>query len=123
MKKYHLQILLIALSLLFTQSCLALDLYSERSMALFKEIQCPTCHSQTIDASESSDAQLLRSDVLRLISEGKSDDQIRKTIADKYGNHIVKDYSNPIMKTWVYAVMGFIVIIYFILIRKRRKRK
>lgn len=116
--------ILIALSLLLSHESVALELYSERAMALFKEIQCPTCQSQTIDASESSDAEMLRSEVLNLIEDGKTDTEIKQEIAKKYGDHIVKDYSKPLMKTWAYSIIGLIVVVFFISrARQRKKRK
>jgi len=117
-----LKIVLLVLSLFLSCESLALDLYSERSMALFREIQCPTCRAQTVDASVSSDAEKIRSEVLDLIKHGKTDTEIKKEIADKYGPYTVSGQTNPIMKVWAYSIVGLILIIYFIS-RLRRKRK
>jgi cytochrome c-type biogenesis protein CcmH/NrfF len=114
--------LLLVFMLTLSQATFSIELYSERAMALFRQIQCPTCHSQTVDASESLDAGTIREKVVDMIDAGETDEAIKKAVVEEYGVHIVKDYSKPIMKTWAYSIIILILIVYFISRSRRRKK-
>lgn len=66
----------------------------ERYESLNRELRCLVCQNQTIADSNAGLAQDLRREVKSMIAAGKSDDEIRKFMTDRYGDFVL--YSPPL---------------------------
>jgi cytochrome c-type biogenesis protein CcmH len=65
-----------------------------RYESLNRELRCLVCQNQTIADSNAGLAQDLRREVKTMIAAGKSDDDIRKFMTDRYGDFVL--YSPPL---------------------------
>jgi cytochrome c-type biogenesis protein CcmH len=88
----------------------------QRYKALTEEFRCPKCLNTNLAGSDSPIAADLRATIQRLILEGKSDDDIRNYLHDRYGDFVLY---NPPLRTgtallWfapaALIVIGLIVI-------------
>ena len=123
---------LVLLVLLFAQVALAIDIavlpdaaMQERYKALTHEIRCMQCMNNSIADSPVGLAADLRRDVREMIIAGKTDDDIRAYMVERYGNVIL--FSPPLNATtaWVWltpllALIGGIVIAVVIVRRRGR---
>ena len=57
--------------------------------ALFREIRCVVCQNESIDDSEADVARNLRQAVREQVAEGRSDDQIKAFLVQRYGEFIL----------------------------------
>ena len=60
-----------------------------RYQALTHEIRCPKCLNESIAESKAPVAADLRREVRRLIGEGKSDDEVKTFLSDRYGDFVL----------------------------------
>ena len=60
-----------------------------RARALFREVRCLVCQSESIDDSSAELAADLRRLVRDEVKAGKSDDQIRDHLTDRYGEYVL----------------------------------
>ena len=84
---------------------------SSRELNLFKEIRCLVCQSQTIHESNSELAEDIKLLIREQISEGKTDDEIKEFLVEKYGEWIVYD---PILSKKTY-ILWFLPILLFLI--------
>lgn len=67
-----------------------------RARSLFQQLRCVVCQNESIDDSEADLAQDLRRIVRTQIGEGRSDDQVRAFLVQRYGQFILlKPPLNP----------------------------
>ena len=59
-----------------------------RYRALIEELRCPQCQNQNLAASDAPIARDLRAEVLRLMREGRSDDEILDHLVARYGEFV-----------------------------------
>lgn len=91
---------------------------------LGEELRCLVCQNQTIADSNAPLALDLRNQIRRQVREGKSDDEIRAYMTERYGDFVL--YKPPFKATtavlWIgpFALVaaGFVVI--FFVVRRRR---
>jgi cytochrome c-type biogenesis protein CcmH len=57
--------------------------------ALFRDVRCLVCQSQSIDESDAPLAHDLRQLVREQVAQGRSDDQIRAFLVSKYGQFVL----------------------------------
>lgn len=57
--------------------------------AIFKDIRCLVCQNESIDDSEAPLAADLRRIVREQVKAGKSDDQIKQYLTDRYGQFVL----------------------------------
>lgn len=62
---------------------------ANRYSKLIEEFRCPKCLNTNLAGSDAPIAQDLRRAVYRLISEGKTDKEIRTYMRDRYGDFIL----------------------------------
>lgn len=62
---------------------------AKRYSSLIEEFRCPKCLNTNLTGSDAPIAQDLRRAVHRLISEGKSDQEIRTYMRERYGDFIL----------------------------------
>ena len=57
--------------------------------ALFRDVRCLVCQSQSIDESDAPLAHDLRQLVRQQVAQGRTDDQIRAFLVSKYGQFVL----------------------------------
>lgn len=60
-----------------------------RARALFKEVRCLVCQNESIDASHAELAQDLRAIVRQEVAQGRSDEEVRRFLTDRYGEYVL----------------------------------
>jgi cytochrome c-type biogenesis protein CcmH len=97
-----------------------------RAHALFREIRCVQCQSESIDDSEASMARDFRQIVREQVAEGRSDPEIKRWFRDRYGEFVLLRPSfgagNVILwlLPFVAALGGGAVIVFYV---RRRGRE
>ena len=82
---------------------------SSRELNLFKEIRCLVCQSQTIHESNSELAEDIKLLIREQISEGKTDDEIKQFLVEKYGEWVLM---TPRFNQYTYLLWGSPLIIF-----------
>ncbi len=89
---------------------------------LIKEIRCMVCQNQNIAESEAPLAVDLREKVRELIANGKTEEEIKKFMTDRYSSFIL--YDPPRNRQNIFLWFGpliFLLVITFFLYRKSTK--
>tara|TARA_Y100000768_G_scaffold359969_1_gene316870 strand:+ start:413 stop:805 length:393 start_codon:yes stop_codon:yes gene_type:complete len=89
---------------------------------LIKEIRCMVCQNQNIAESEAPLAVDLREKVKELIANGKTEEEIKKFMTDRYSSFIL--YDPPRNRQNIFLWFGpliFVLLITFFLYRKSAK--
>ncbi len=60
-----------------------------RARALFRDVRCLVCQSESIDESDAELARDLRQLIRRDVAEGQSDDQIKAYLVSRYGEFVI----------------------------------
>ena len=72
----------------------------QRLISISEEMRCLVCQNESLAGSRSDLANDLRREIRILISEGKSDDQIRSFMVERYGDFVL--YRPPVKPvTWL----------------------
>lgn len=61
----------------------------ERVRAIGESIACPTCAGQSVSDSNAPAAKNIRTEIVRRIEAGQTDDEIRSEIAGLYGDEVL----------------------------------
>lgn len=61
----------------------------ERYFQLSEELRCPKCQNQNLAGSDSQIAGDLRRELRRLLEEGKTDQDIKQFMVDRYGEFVL----------------------------------
>lgn len=122
--------LLLLLLLVFSQSLSAMDPTDYRSAeeeqrfrSLAAELRCVMCQNQSLADSNAMIAKDLRLELLSLIREGKSDDEIKQFMVTRYTDFVL--YEPPMRPgTWLlwfgpFLILGVGAAAIFIIIKKR----
>jgi cytochrome c-type biogenesis protein CcmH len=94
-----------------------------RYQELIEELRCLVCQNQNIADSSAPLAKDLRSQVLEMINEGKSDAQIKTFMTDRYGDFVL--YAPPVKSsTWVLwfgpaAILAGGMVFFIVTLRRR----
>ena len=95
-----------------------------RLKALAEELRCLVCQNQTIADSNAPLALDLRNQIRDQVRQGRSDDQIRSYMVDRYGEFVL--YRPPLTAAtvllWVgpFALLAIAVGVYLFMVRRRR---
>lgn len=81
----------------------------QRLKALAEELRCLVCQNQTIADSNAPLAVDLRNQIRAQIAQGRSDDQIRSYMVDRYGDFVL--YRPPMRATTVLLWAGPFLLI------------
>src|SRR5690348_14961908 len=95
-----------------------------RVKALAEELRCLVCQNQTIADSSAPLAQDLRNQIRTQIGQGRTDDQIRAYMVDRYGEFVL--YRPPFKATTALLWLGpplLILLGVFIFWRVVRRRR
>ena len=97
---------------------------NERYWGLIREVRCPKCLNESIADSAAPVAADLRREVHRLVSEGKSDAEVKDFLSSRYGDFVLY---RPRVAPVTYALWGgpfvFLVIgsvVFWRVLQKRR---
>lgn len=96
-----------------------------RARALFKELRCVVCQSESLDDSEADLARDMRKIVREQIAAGRSDQDIRTYLTQRYGDFVLlKTPSRP--STWVLwfgpfaLLIGVTTVVGWTVLRRRK---
>jgi len=89
--------LLLALALAWAGNALAIDterafedaVLQQRYESINRELRCLVCQNQTIADSNATLAADLRREVREMIAAGKTDDEIREFMIERYGDFVL----------------------------------
>ena len=81
----------------------------QRLISISEEMRCLVCQNESLAGSRSDLANDLRREIRILIKEGKSDDQIRSFMVERYGDFVL--YRPPVKPvTWLLWIGPFIIL-------------
>lgn len=82
----------------------------QRLISISEEMRCLVCQNESLAGSRSDLANDLRREIRKLIQEGKSDDQIRTFMVERYGDFVL--YRPPVKPiTWLLWIGPFIILV------------
>jgi cytochrome c-type biogenesis protein CcmH len=85
-------------------------LTEQRLISISEEMRCLVCQNESLAGSRSDLANDLRREIRILIKEGKSDEQIRTFMVERYGDFVL--YRPPVKPiTWLLWIGPFIILI------------
>ena len=98
----------------------------QRLITISEEMRCLVCQNESLAGSRSDLANDLREQIRILIQDGKSDDQIRNYMVERYGDFVL--YRPPVKPlTWLLWAGPFIALLLgiatLIVYQKRRNRE
>ena len=81
----------------------------QRLIVISEEMRCLVCQNESLAGSRSDLANDLRAEIRVLIREGKSDDQIRAFMVERYGDFVL--YRPPMKPlTWLLWIGPFVIL-------------
>ena len=81
----------------------------QRLISISEEMRCLVCQNESLAGSRSDLANDLRREIRKLIKEGKSDEQIRSFMVDRYGDFVL--YRPPVKPiTWLLWIGPFVIL-------------
>ena len=81
----------------------------QRLITISEEMRCLVCQNESLAGSRSDLANDLRREIRTLIKEGKSDEQIRSFMVDRYGDFVL--YRPPVKPiTWLLWIGPFVIL-------------
>ncbi|PTQ89359.1 cytochrome c-type biogenesis protein [Agitococcus lubricus] len=93
-----------------------------RFHALMDELRCPKCQNQNLAGSDAPIAKDLKQRTYELMQDGKSDQEIRQYMIDRYGDFI--SYKPPVRSTtfilWFGPFLLLVTVIAVLIWKKRR---
>lgn len=91
-----------------------------------KELRCPTCLGMSVMESDTPQSIAMRTDIKRLLAEGKSKPEIIGYFKERYGSWILRepDSSSSVgLALWIIPIFGLILGPLFILYRIKKSNK
>lgn len=85
-------------------------LTEQRLISISEEMRCLVCQNESLAGSRSDLANDLRREIRILIKEGKSDEQIRAFMVERYGDFVL--YRPPVKPiTWLLWIGPFVILV------------
>ena len=82
----------------------------QRLISISEEMRCLVCQNESLAGSRSDLANDLRREIRTLIQEGKSDEQIRAFMVERYGDFVL--YRPPVKPiTWLLWIGPFVILV------------
>jgi cytochrome c-type biogenesis protein CcmH len=79
-------------------------------IAISEEMRCLVCQNESLAGSRSDLANDLRREIRVLINEGKTDEQIRNFMVERYGDFVL--YRPPVKPiTWLLWIGPFVILL------------
>ena len=93
----------------------------KRFYTLIKEIRCPKCTSGSLASSNAPVSEDIKSKIIQLIKEGKSDQEIKEFLSDRFGNQVLYNpgLSKDTYFLWFPPGLFLMLILLFFFLRKR----
>ena len=88
----------------------------DRARNLSSNIRCLVCQNENIDSSESEFAKDLRLFIREQLVEGRTDDEIEKFLASKYGSYVLFKPEFKGYNIFLYLFGPFVFIFSFVMI-------
>lgn len=90
----------------------------QRFQALARELRCLVCQNQNIADSDAGLAKDLRNEVFEMMRAGKSDEEIKQFLVERYGDFVLYDppFKATTLVLWVGPIL--ILIVGFAVTRK-----
>lgn len=85
------------------------DAEEQRFQNLVRELRCLVCQNQNLADSDAGLAKDLRQEVFEMIQAGKSDDEIKQFLTERYGDFVL--YRPPFKATTLVLWIGPIVVL------------
>lgn len=93
--------------------------------ALIEDFRCPTCQNQNLAGSDAIISQDLKRKVYEMVKDGKTDQEIRAYMSERYGDFI--HYKPPVRPStwilWYFPPILLVVLVIGWLIKNRKKKK
>jgi len=95
---------------------------ADRFNKLTEELRCPKCQNQNLADSNSPIAADLRKVVQRLIDEGKSDEEVKAWLVDRYGEYVLyrPEVKESTILLWGGPVLGLMLALAGLIVFVRR---
>ena len=115
-------------TIIFTSFTISESLYKfdsaedeKRFYSLIKEIRCPKCTSGSLASSNAPVSEDIKSKIIELIKEGKSDQEIKQFLSDRFGNQVLYNpgFSKDTYFLWLAPGLFLILILLIFFFRKR----
>jgi cytochrome c-type biogenesis protein CcmH len=94
-----------------------------RARHIFEQVRCLVCQNESIDDSQAELAHDLRHLVREQVAEGRSDDQIKRYLVDRYGEFVLMrpSWSLGNAALWIgpFLVLALGVVLLFARLRTR----
>ena len=82
----------------------------QRLIVISEEMRCLVCQNESLAGSRSDLANDLRREIRILIKQGKTDDQIRNFMVERYGDFVL--YRPPVKPiTWLLWIGPFVILL------------
>ena len=83
----------------------------QRFQALARELRCLVCQNQNIADSDAGLAKDLRNEVFEMMRAGKSDEEIKQFLVDRYGDFVLYDppFKATTLVLWIGPILVLIV--------------
>ena len=93
----------------------------KRFYTLIKEIRCPKCTSGSLASSNAPVSEDIKSKIIQLIKEGKSDKEIKEFLSYRFGNQVLYNpgLSKDTYFLWFAPGLFLMLILLFFFSRKR----
>jgi cytochrome c-type biogenesis protein CcmH len=95
-----------------------------RARTMFREVRCLVCQNESIDDSEAALAGDLRQVVRDQVKQGRSDDQIRAFLVERYGEFVLlkPPFSRGNALLWATPVIALVLggVLMVLLLRRRK---
>lgn len=107
------------LLLVCMQAFAAIDVYEfespeqeQRYRLLIEELRCPKCQNQNLAGSDAGVATDLKNRTYELMMQGKSDDEIRAYLIERYGDFIT--YKPPVRGSTMVLWAGPFILLFLV---------
>jgi len=114
---------LIFFKLIFISYVNASDSLDSRVKKLTLELRCMTCQNQSVHDSDADFSNDIRKIVEKKFKEGKSENEIKRFLVDRYGEYILFrpliNFNNLFLWTFPFIIVTFSLI--FLLIKSLKK--
>jgi cytochrome c-type biogenesis protein CcmH len=119
-------LLAVVLLLIAVPGVVAQDVYSEETLKISRQLQCPICHGETVADSGSQIARQMRDVIEQKVRAGESEQEILDFFVARYGESILSEppKSGFTLGLWwmPVAVVVFGALIVALFVRERTRR-
>ena len=114
---------LIFFKLIFISYVNASDYLDNKVKKLTLELRCMTCQNQSVHDSDADFSNDIRKIVKKKFKEGKSENEIKRFLVDRYGEYILFrpliNFNNLFLWTFPFIIVTFSLI--FLIIKSLKK--